>query len=273
MEENPKKVYCAGPMFSPGEKEEQRRIAEALAAAGFATFLPQRDGLEIKEVMAQLENPAAMAQAMVFMPAIRKAVFALDLYQAVEECDCVVFNMNGRVPDGGSVSEAASAHMAGKPVVLYKETPIAFIAGEDNPMIDGLSYTWQNVGTVSDIPDAVRHAIELVEGKNAQDGWSSNAPPVAREGLERGRKIWLLMRSMTWLAAIPELVEKMPALVLHSTPIEVNRELTVKLGADLVLGRLKEPPTDDVHEAIEDLWREFVDEVKPTLVQALAQTT
>jgi len=264
MEETGKKVYCAGPMFSPGEKWEQERIARELDDAGFETFLPQRDGLEIKEVMAQVADPKVGALVGLFLPVVRKAVFALDLYQVVEGCDCVVFNMNGRVPDGGSVSEAASANMAGKPVVLYKETPVAFILGEDNPMIDGLSHDWRNVSDVEDLPAAVRDAIEFVEKKNAQEGWSCQVPPVARECVERGRKIWCVMQWMMSVADISELLEKLPAHVMNQTPIEVD-ETRVKLGDEFVLGHLKEPPALEVARAIQDLWSEFVDEVQRQL--------
>ena len=264
MEETRRKVYCAGPMFSPAEKWEQERLARELNDAGFETFLPQRDGLEIKEIMAQVADPKVGALVMLFLPVMRKAVFALDLYQVVEGCDCVVFNMNGRVPDGGSVSEAASAHMAGKPVVLYKETPVAFILGEDNPMIDGLSYDWRNVPDVKDLPAAVRSAIEFVEKRNDQEEWSPRVPPVARERVERGRKIWLVMQSIESFADISELIEELPAHVMKQTPVEVDGR-SVKLGDEFLLGHLKQPPTPEVEGAIQDLWSEFADEVQRQL--------
>ena len=92
------RVYCAGPMFSPGDKYEQTNIAEMLEKAGFQTFLPQRDGIELKSVMQKLNDPGMLATVMLFLPVLRHAVFALDLYQVLAWSDCIVFNMNGRTP-------------------------------------------------------------------------------------------------------------------------------------------------------------------------------
>ena len=73
---------------------------------------------------------------------VRKWVFALDMYQLLERCQALVFNLDGRTPDDGSVVETAAAFTAGKPIVIFKTTPITMLAGADNPMVEGLSTSW-----------------------------------------------------------------------------------------------------------------------------------
>jgi nucleoside 2-deoxyribosyltransferase len=157
-------VYCSGPMFSPADHWEQSQIATVLEQAGYPTYLPQRDGIEVGAVMGLLKKPFIRAIGMfVFhdvMQFIRKAGFALDMYNVLERCGPLVFNMNGRVPDDGSIVEAATAFTAGRPVVIYKNTPISELGGYDNPMVSGLSTTWECVGDFTKIPAAVDRAIQ-----------------------------------------------------------------------------------------------------------------
>ena len=119
------RVYCAGPLFNPKEREEMAALAGTLEEAGYETFLPQRDGLELTKCVAALVAkglpPSSANRAM------SEAIFALDVYQVLHGCDIVVANLNGRVPDEGTVSEAAIAWSRGKPVVGYKaDTRSAF---------------------------------------------------------------------------------------------------------------------------------------------------
>jgi nucleoside 2-deoxyribosyltransferase len=37
---------------------------------------------------------------------VNKAIFSLDTYQLLRQCDVVVANLNGRVPDEGTIVEA-----------------------------------------------------------------------------------------------------------------------------------------------------------------------
>jgi nucleoside 2-deoxyribosyltransferase len=130
------RVYCAGPLFNAKERDEMGELAECLEDAGFLTFLPQRDGLELAGVIESLEeigvDPARATDL------ASKAIFALDVFQVVEQCDAVVVNLNGRVPDEGSVSEAAIAWCHGKALVGYKADSRAAFQGRDNPLVTGL---------------------------------------------------------------------------------------------------------------------------------------
>lgn len=153
-------AYCSGPMFSVGDKWEQENLAAVLEGAGFTTYLPQRDGLEVGKLMALLLDPQISSQTgMIAMSIVRKVVYSLDIYQLLGRCTCVVLNLDGRVPDEGSVVETSIAYAAGKPLVIYKSSPITMLAGQDNPMVEGLSSTWSFVGSTAGIVPALMQQI------------------------------------------------------------------------------------------------------------------
>jgi len=135
-----KKIYCAGPMFNPKEREEMEEIAGALEDHGFNVFLPHRDGLEL----------AAAALPM--------DVFELDIAQILES-DGLVLNMNGRVPDEGAAAETGIAWQAGKKIVIYKNDTRTLIDKSDNPILVGLA----NYTVISDI-SKIPHAFNRLFG-------------------------------------------------------------------------------------------------------------
>lgn len=137
-------------------------IADCLCDAGCAVYLPHRDGMEFRFVHAELTDRGwAPPLAAKFLHA---AIFALDVYQLVEECDCMVWNLNGRTPDEGAVSEAAMAWTLGKPLVAYKEDVRTLIAGRDNPLLVGM-VDFQTVSEIAKIPAALSRAIKTAESK------------------------------------------------------------------------------------------------------------
>jgi nucleoside 2-deoxyribosyltransferase len=152
-------IYCSGPLFSPEEQAAMSRIARILEQVGYGTFLPHRDGLEtaVMAAMKRLGPPASTLGPVHRL--VRRAIFALDVYQIVERCEALVFNMNGRVPDEGGVAEAAIAFSTGRPVVLYKEDARSAFDGFDNPMVSGLSTEPAPVGRTEDLPAAVERAL------------------------------------------------------------------------------------------------------------------
>lgn len=154
-------VYLSGPMFSAADLWQQQEIADFLEAAGFETYLPQRDGIEVGNVM-HMVNSSNGPQVPSLMLFIRQIVFAMDMYQLLDRCRSVVFNMDGRVPDDGSVSETAAAFASGQPIVIYKTTPITMLGGMDNPMLSGLSMNWGVVDAVIHVPAAVIKAVDTV---------------------------------------------------------------------------------------------------------------
>jgi nucleoside 2-deoxyribosyltransferase len=174
-------------MFSVGDKGEQQSIATALEGAGFTTYLPQRDGIEVGRVMALLNHPILEGPiSNDIMLRVRKWVFALDMYQLLERCQALVFNLDGRTPDDGSVVETAAAFAAGKPIVIYKTTPITMLAGADNPMVEGLSTTWSYVGDTTALPAAVTAAVTAT----AKQPYSYAGPPSVAALIHEGKEIW-----------------------------------------------------------------------------------
>ncbi|HUC06219.1 MAG TPA: hypothetical protein VL961_12515 [Acidimicrobiales bacterium] len=195
-------VYVAGPMFSVADLQEQLNVATTLENAGYTTYLPQRDGIEVAAVMADVNanlnlKPDEIADVFTF---VRKIVFALDIYQLINRCGAVVFNMDGRVPDDGSVSETASGFVAGKPIVILKTTPITMLGGYDNPMVSGLTTTWTYVTQIADLPSALAArvaAVASLHGPAFQPG-----PQLA--AVERlGAAIWGLMPTIRTDATLP----------------------------------------------------------------------
>jgi hypothetical protein len=173
-------------MFSPGDQYDQSMVASALEQAGYATYLPQRDGLDLGHYFAALNDPAIDAttrnDAVVL---IRKACFALDASEVLGGARALVFNMNGRVPDEGSVVEVAMAYMAGIPLVIYKNTPITAEGQYDNPMVQGLSGTWQYARDYTDIVPAVQAALAA----STNQGFVFTPPPALLSTIEQGRKV------------------------------------------------------------------------------------
>jgi nucleoside 2-deoxyribosyltransferase len=190
-------VYCSGPMFSHGDKWEQHAIATALEHAKFTTYLPQRDGIEVGKVMGLLNHPmlegTTIAQHVMLQ--VRKWVFALDMFQLLERCQSLVFNLDGRTPDDGSVVETAAAFAAGKPIVIFKTTPITMLAGADNPMVEGLSTSWSYVDTAAAVPKAVTTAVAGM----AKQQYAYAGPPNVAALMGEGKEVWDVLEGLRGL--------------------------------------------------------------------------
>jgi nucleoside 2-deoxyribosyltransferase len=154
-------VYCSGPLFSPEERASMSAIARVLEAAGHATFLPQRDGLE--SILLRFAGTPLARFSSTARTLVDQAIFALDVFHLADRCGQLVFNMNGRVPDEGAVAEAAIAFTIGKPVVLYKDDARSVFDGSDNSMVLGLS-PLAPVASLAELPRALRRAAARVQG-------------------------------------------------------------------------------------------------------------
>lgn len=182
------RVYCAGPLFNQSERDDMTAIAAVLCEAGYTVYLPHRDGFEFRLVHESLVEqgwPEATAGRF-----LHEAIFAMDVYQLVEECDFVVWNLNGRTPDEGAVSEAAIAWALGKPLVAYKDDVRSLIAGRDNPLLVGL-VDFETVDAIGDIPAALEAAIA---GCETHPRPSSLPRPVLR-AVDRGRELCAALRT------------------------------------------------------------------------------
>lgn len=136
MDKHRYKLYCAGPLFNPKEREAMSEIAKTLENAGYRVFLPQRDGLELACIL-----PILQEQGIPYKDAseiCNKAIFVLDVFQIMNS-DGLVLNMNGRVPDEGAVAEAGIAWAHGKALVIFNTDKRSLIQGNSNPMVMGLT--------------------------------------------------------------------------------------------------------------------------------------
>jgi nucleoside 2-deoxyribosyltransferase len=187
------RVYLSGPMFSAGDKMEQNDLATALEAGGFECHVPQNNGIEVASVMQLLNDPSLHGDKMLeplvldrCIVWVTRTVVALDVYQVVEGCQCTVLNIDGRVPDEGSLVEATLAWSAGRPVVPYKTTSISELDGNNNPMI-GVISRW---APVSSDPGGVAAAVKVAVKSAAAVPPLATAPPLdVQQLIDLGRVV------------------------------------------------------------------------------------
>lgn len=182
-------VYCAGPLFNPSERDEMTAIADVLVENGHSVYLPHRDGMEfrlVREIL--IERGWAPDVAGQFL---HEAIFALDVYQLAFACDSMVWNMNGRVPDEGAVSEAAIAWTLGLPLIAFHTDVRSMIAGRMNPLLAGL-VDFTTVDSIKDIPAAL-----VVECQRTQSGTVNveRLPAKLKTAIQRGAELWKALSS------------------------------------------------------------------------------
>ncbi len=182
------RIYCAGPLFNQSERDEMTEIADVLCDTGFTVYLPHRDGMEFRLILDELvERGWAAPMAAQFL---HEAIFALDVYQLAVECQAVAWNLNGRVPDEGAVSEAAIAWTLGKPIVAYMDDVRSLIAGRVNPMLVGL-VEFEMKGSIAELPEAIKAAIEA---EDYAPPALSSLPPRFRKAVADGGRLWQTMQ-------------------------------------------------------------------------------
>ena len=118
-----KTIYLAAPLFSRSEKAENERICRALER-WCNVFLPQRDGELVPHLIQQgLSDTDAY-----------KVVFERDM-EAIQACDALVINLDGRTVDEGAAFELGVAHALGKVCVGYRTDVRVLLPWGANPMI------------------------------------------------------------------------------------------------------------------------------------------
>ncbi len=181
-------VYCAGPLFNQSERDEMTAISDVLVSQGHSVFLPHRDGMEFRLVReALIEQGWDPEIAGTFL---HEAIFALDVYQLAIACDAMVWNLNGRVPDEGAVSEAAIAWTLGKPLIGFQDDARSLIAGRVNPLLVGL-VDFVTVCRIQDIPTA----LEAERRKTNVNPIDHDRLPVKlKTAVDRGAELWKALR-------------------------------------------------------------------------------
>jgi nucleoside 2-deoxyribosyltransferase len=190
-------INVSGPAFCPEERESLGEIAALLEDRGYLTYLPSRDGLEccLPDISAEAVLDEELRQG---AQVLKRASFALEIFQLVERCDCLVFNMNGRVPDEGAIFKTSIAFTVGKPLVLYKRDHRSIFHGNDNAMISGLSPTFSAVGRIEHIPAELSMAIEATESRGGRHYDGDNIPLFMRQVVELGREVWSFIEGLSF---------------------------------------------------------------------------
>jgi nucleoside 2-deoxyribosyltransferase len=122
-----KKVYIAGPLFSHAELEFNEKIDTYLRNLGFETFLPQRDGYLLADLMAQYSS--------------KQEAIDIIFYKDTEEikrCDLVLLILDGRVPDEGACVEVGLAYAYDKECIGFKSDSRSLMGDMDNPLLVGV---------------------------------------------------------------------------------------------------------------------------------------
>jgi len=193
-------VYCAGPLFNAKEREEMATLALQLEEAGFTTFLPQRDGLELTRVVHALAERGVRQD--VAGEAVSRAIFALDVYQVLILCDAIVVSLNGRVPDEGAVSEAAIAWCAGKTVIGYKADSRSVFLGRDNPLVTGL-FGFDLCGSCEEAVSALQRGLARAAGRDRRAVARNQQ---VRSYLDLGSRIWSAARDADKMSKITDVL-------------------------------------------------------------------
>lgn len=121
-----KKIYIAGPLFSEAELEFNKKLDVFLRRIGLDTFLPQRDGYLLADLMSQ---GASKEKAL-------DIIFNKDLEQ-IKNCDLVLLILDGRVPDEGACVEVGLAYAYDKECVGFKSDSRSLMGNMDNPLLVG----------------------------------------------------------------------------------------------------------------------------------------
>jgi len=127
------RIYFAGPLFNESERVFNLRLTEKLEAKGFQVFLPQRDGVELRQPPYNEMSDEEL----------QKTIFERDRDQ-VYQADILLFLLDGRVPDEGGCVELGFAyvqkHILKQDKLLigyYTDMRGGFRGGQFNAMIMG----------------------------------------------------------------------------------------------------------------------------------------
>ncbi|MCP5412117.1 MAG: nucleoside 2-deoxyribosyltransferase [Alphaproteobacteria bacterium] len=118
-------IYIAAPLFSDAEKSANEAMSSILERY-CETFLPQRDGYLIPSL---IERGMSVADAYSY-------VFKKDV-EAIQRCDAVIINLDGRAVDEGAAFELGVGFAAGKLCVGYRTDVRVLLPWGQNPMITG----------------------------------------------------------------------------------------------------------------------------------------
>jgi len=121
---NRPRIYIAGPLFSSLERQWNLSLRDQLS--DFCdVFLPQEDGAILVDLV---KSGVPLEKA-------KHTIFSSDI-NAIERCDILLLNMDGRVIDEGACFELGYAFSRGKICIGIKTDVRSLLPIGDNPMID-----------------------------------------------------------------------------------------------------------------------------------------
>jgi nucleoside 2-deoxyribosyltransferase len=120
-----KRVYIAGPLFSQGELEFNLSVNNFVTGLGFETFLPQKDGHKLADLIVDTQKTKAI-----------QTIFEKDI-EEIKKTDILLFIMDGRVPDEGACVELGIAYAYNKICIGLKTDSRSLMDDIDNPLILG----------------------------------------------------------------------------------------------------------------------------------------
>ena len=124
------RIYLAGPLFTPIEREFIEVIADKLERA-YTVYVPHRDGLLVEEQLIRGLNQSE----------VYHAVYQRDINE-IQKCDVLLAILDGRVPDEGVCVEIGYAKALGKRIIGLKTDVRSALPWGNNPMIDGCIDQW-----------------------------------------------------------------------------------------------------------------------------------
>jgi nucleoside 2-deoxyribosyltransferase len=96
-------IYLAAPLFSDGEKRYNAYVRDLLAQAGYVTYLPQEQGVDVRHWTRKDDH----------------TVFYRHM-QALDQAEAVVAICDGSDVDSGTAWEAGYAYAKGIPVLALR---------------------------------------------------------------------------------------------------------------------------------------------------------
>ena len=117
------RAYLAAPLLNDAERDFNVKIA-ALLAPFVDVFLPQRDGLLLKDLVADGQS----------IHDARTTVYRRDV-KAIENADILVAVLDGRTVDEGVSFELGYARALNKSCIGLKTDDRSLLPNGDNPMI------------------------------------------------------------------------------------------------------------------------------------------
>jgi len=195
------KVYCAGPLFNSKEREEMDEIAEILRQNTFEVFLPHEDGLKFYDMLPYLIGLGFDSKRAKNL--LKRAIFYLDAYEVVNDCNAVLVNLNGRIPDEGAIVEGAWSWILGKPTFLFKNDVRTVLDGEDNPLVEGLG-GFIYIRDIEKLPDVIKTFFETHTIPEAK---SLNFPGHIKQILDKGKSIATWLKGGREIDALISIVE------------------------------------------------------------------